>query len=65
MKNHTRKLLKNSRGSYYLNIPKELIKEFKWRDDQKLTLRKKGKNIIIADWPALKKQNKLGKLKPL
>ena len=50
MKEFTRKLLKNSRGSYYLNLPKEIIKELKFRDNQKLILKRSGKNIIIKDW---------------
>jgi len=46
----TRKVLKNSRGTYYVSIPRELIKDFKIKDGQKLNLFKKGKNIVIEDW---------------
>lgn len=45
-----RKIIKNSRGSYYINIPKELVKELKWREKQKLTLKLFGKSIKIDDW---------------
>lgn len=50
MKEFTRKLIKNSRGSYYLNVPKEIVRELKWRDDQKLVLKRAGKNVITKDW---------------
>ena len=45
-----RKILKNNRGSYYLNLPKELVKELRWKDNQKVEINKRGKNIVVADW---------------
>jgi len=50
MKEYTRKLIKNSRGSYYLNVPKEIVKKLKWRDNQKIALKRSGKKIITSDW---------------
>ena len=49
-KETTRKITKNGRNSYYINIPKEIMKEFKWRERQKLVVRKSGSKIIIEDW---------------
>jgi len=45
-----RKILKNNRGSYYVNIPKELMREIKWKDNQKVVIDRQGNNIVVADW---------------
>ncbi len=47
---HIRKIVKNGRNSYYINIPKELIRELSWRERQKLTIRRSGKRIVVEDW---------------
>jgi len=49
---YIRKLQRTSRYSYCLSIPKELIKEFKWKEKQKLELSFGGKKhkIEIVDW---------------
>ena len=50
MEKHIRKVVKNGRDSYYINIPKELVREMKIRERQKLTIRRHGKKLIIEDW---------------
>lgn len=45
-----RKVVKNGRGSYYINIPIEIVKELKLKERQKLTIKKRGKGILIEDW---------------
>jgi len=45
-----RKIVKNGRNSYYINIPKEIAKKLKLKERQKLIVFVKGKNIIIKDW---------------
>lgn len=45
-----RKIIKNGRGSYYINIPKELMKELRWKERQKLVIKRKGKDIVVSDW---------------
>ena len=45
-----RKIVKNGRGSYYINIPKELMKELRWRERQKVVVKKRGQGIVIKDW---------------
>ena len=47
---NTRKLSKNSNGSYAVTLPIEIVRELRWRDKQKLTVRKSGNKIIIEDW---------------
>ena len=50
IKTFIRKVVKNGRNSYYINIPKEIKRELKIRERQKLVIRKSGKKIIIEDW---------------
>jgi len=46
----TRKLAKRASGSYTVTLPVEMVRELKWRDKQKLVVRKVGSKIIIEDW---------------
>lgn len=50
MNKQTRKIVKNGRGSYYINIPKETMKGLKWKERQKIVVRRLGKKIILQDW---------------
>ncbi len=45
-----RKLTKVGGSSYAVTIPVEIIKEFGWRERQKLVVKKQGKRIVIEDW---------------
>lgn len=45
-----RKLTKLGKKSLAVTIPIELIREFGWREKQKVVLKKSGKKIIISDW---------------
>lgn len=47
---HIRKVIQNGRGSYYVNLPIDLVREFPLRERQKLTIHREGKKIIIEDW---------------
>jgi hypothetical protein len=31
-KKNIRRIIKNGRGSYYINIPKEIMKELRWKE---------------------------------
>ncbi|MDD5291045.1 MAG: AbrB/MazE/SpoVT family DNA-binding domain-containing protein [Patescibacteria group bacterium] len=44
-----RKITKNG-NSYSVSIPIEVLKELKWREKQKVIVKKKGRNLIISDW---------------
>lgn len=50
MQKNIRKIVKNGRNSYYINIPAEIMRELKWRERQKLVVKKSGEKLIIADW---------------
>jgi len=37
-------------NTYYVTLPKETIRDLKWRKGQKVIVEQKGKEIIIRDW---------------
>ncbi len=45
-----RKVIKNGRNSYYINIPKEIVDALHIKERQKLTVELKGKSIVVKDW---------------
>jgi len=46
-----RKLTKIAGGtSYAVTLPIEYVREFKWRERQKLVIKKVGKTLVIKDW---------------
>ena len=47
---NSRKILKNNQGTYYISIPKEIMKELKWSDNQKVVVEIRGKEVVIKDW---------------
>lgn len=47
---YIRKVIKNGRGSYYINIPAEMARELKIRERHKKIIRERGGKIIIEDW---------------
>lgn len=50
MEKKTRKIMKNERGNYYVNIPKEVVRKLKWQEGQKVVVANIGKTIVIKDW---------------
>ena len=47
---NTRKLYKNSGGTTLVSLPKEIVDALRWRDGQKVVVRRSGKHILIKDW---------------
>jgi len=50
---NVRSLTKTSNGtSYAITLPKAVVKEFKWKERQKLqlTINRRSKSITIKDW---------------
>ena len=45
-----RKLGKSGQKSITVTLPIEIIRELKWRDGQKVVVKKRGDGIIISDW---------------
>ena len=50
MNKFIRKIVKNGAGTYYVSIPKEIMKELRMKERQKVVVKKSGKKIIIEDW---------------
>ena len=50
---HIRKLTRTGAGrSISVTLPIEYVHELRWKDRQKVVVRKSGKKLIIEDWPA-------------
>ncbi|MCD4761625.1 hypothetical protein K8R32_01570 [bacterium] len=47
-----RKLTKSGSGSYYVVLPREMVRDLSWSERQKLQVKRSGKRIIIEDWPS-------------
>ena len=47
---NTRKLLKIGNGSIAVTLPIEMVRNLKWREKQKVTVRQEGNKLIIEDW---------------
>jgi hypothetical protein len=45
-----RKLTKVGGKSISVTLPIEIIREFKWKEKQKVVVKKRGNSIIITDW---------------
>ena len=45
-----RKISKMGNGSTYITLPVELVRELRWRERQKVVVRRLGKKLIIEDW---------------
>jgi antitoxin component of MazEF toxin-antitoxin module len=46
---NTRKILKRG-DSYTIALPIDMVRELKWREKQKVKVKKSGQKIIIEDW---------------
>lgn len=47
----TRKLSLTAGGTtYFITLPKAMIKHLKWRKGQKKTIKLEGERIVIEDW---------------
>ncbi len=47
---NVRKLQKTGNGSVSVTLPIELVRELKWREKQKVVVRRRGKGLVIEDW---------------
>ena len=54
-KQNIRKLQKQANGSTTIALPTDVLKELKWRDKQKVVVKKRGSGILIEDWVPPKK----------
>ena len=52
---NTRKLIRLG-GSLVVSIPKEFLTDLKWREKQRVIVKRSGKKLAIVDWPEKKKR---------
>gem|GEM_PF-869625 len=55
VKELVRKIIKNGRGTYYVNVPKKIIAELKWKERKRVQVRREGDRLIVEDYPAQRK----------
>jgi antitoxin component of MazEF toxin-antitoxin module len=44
-----RKIIRSG-DSYAVTIPIEVMRDLKWREKQKVVVKKRGKGVLIVDW---------------
>jgi antitoxin component of MazEF toxin-antitoxin module len=49
-KREIRKLVKLGKTSLAVTVPIEVIRQLKWREKQKVVVKKRGQGILITDW---------------
>ena len=42
--------IQKSKRSYYITLPIQIIREFGWKEQQKVLVEKIGKEIVIKNW---------------
>ncbi|MDI6717978.1 MAG: hypothetical protein QMD86_02990 [Patescibacteria group bacterium] len=42
--------IQKSRRSYYITLPIQIVREFRWQEQQKVVVEKRGKEIVIKDF---------------
>lgn len=47
-----RKITKIAGKSFAVILPVEMVRELKWKEHQKVVVKKRGKKLTIEDWPA-------------
>jgi len=50
MQKETMKIMKVSKYSYGVVLPKKFVKELRWKEKQKVDVALKGKSLSIVDW---------------
>lgn len=48
--NHIRKLTKVGKQSISVILPIEMVRQLKWREKQKVVVKKIGSKVVIEDW---------------
>jgi hypothetical protein len=42
--------IQKSKRSYYITLPIQYVRDLKWRETQKVVVKKAGKKLIVEDW---------------
>lgn len=47
---NVRKLIRLGKRSTAVTLPIEVLRELKWKQKQKVVVKKRGKSVMISDW---------------
>jgi hypothetical protein len=47
---NVRKLQKQGNGTMTVALPADLVRELRWKDKQKLVVKKNGATLVVSDW---------------
>jgi len=47
---NVRKLTRIGNKSIGLTLPIDIVRDLKWKEKQKVVVKKRGKNIVLSDW---------------
>lgn len=50
LEKNTRKLTRVGKVSLSVTIPRDLVVELGWKENQKITVKKHGQGLLIEDW---------------
>ena len=45
-----RNITQNRTGTYQVSLPIGLVRELKWQQGQKVTIKRSGDKLVIQDW---------------
>jgi len=51
---NVRKLMRAGKVTLLVSIPRDIILELGWKDNQKVVTKRQGKGILITDWSGKK-----------
>lgn len=47
---YMRKIQKQANGSTTVTLPADLVRELKWKDGHKVTVKKRGEGLVVEVW---------------
>ncbi len=50
VENENVRKIQKMRRSYYVSLPVNIVRKFRWQEGQNVVVEERGKEIIIKDW---------------
>ena len=47
---NVRSISQNKTGTYQMSLPIELVRELKWKNHQRVVVKKQGNKLVVEDW---------------
>ena len=47
---NVRNITQNKTGTYQMSLPIELVRELKWKNHQKVVVKRQGNKLVVEDW---------------